>query len=174
MSNAILDGREAWGEAYARWAEAVRASGRTDFTDYPRPRNEPLDETPGIDVQNVRLLLISSAGGYDPATQTAFDAGDLLGDYSIRELPFDHPPESLGFAHDHYDGAARDEDVGVLLPHRLLTERLGMGFLSSITETWVSFMGYQPDLLRVVDELCPQIVDVAKRQRATGALLVPS
>ncbi len=176
MTNAILDERDAWSEAYeSGWLAHLRATGEMDWKRYPRPRNAPLARSSGIDPQQAKLLLVSSAGGYNPTTQEPFDAANPFGDYTIRELPFfDHDPATLGFAHDHYDGTARDEDVGVLLPHRLLEERHASGLLRDIAPTFVSFSGYQPDLRRVVDELCPRAVEVALREHATAALLVPS
>lgn len=176
MSRAILDDRDAWSQAFeSGWLAHFRETGERDWSQYPRPRNQPLDPTPGVDLQDARLILISSAGGYDPATQAPFDAANDLGDYSIREIPFfDADPAALAFAHDRYDGAARDEDIGVLLPNRLLQERLETGLIGGLTSTWVSFMGYQPDMRGVIDETCARVVEVALREHAQAALLVPS
>jgi hypothetical protein len=38
----------------------------------------------------------------------------------------------------------------------------------------ISFMGYQPDVSRVLDETIPAILQVAKQEQAAMALLVPS
>ena len=175
MSNAILDHRESWSTEFeATWLAHWQATGKTDFKVYPRPHNQDVEPSPGIHLGGARLLLVSSAGGYDPATQPAFDAPHPLGDYTIRELPIDQPIESLAFAHTHYDHAARQQDPGVLLPHDLLRERVRQGVIGELAPTWVSFMGYQPDLRRVVDETCSQVVAVALREQAQAALLVPS
>ncbi|MEM6928907.1 MAG: hypothetical protein AAF602_18350 [Myxococcota bacterium] len=176
MSRAILDDRDAWSRAFeSGWLARFRETGERDWSQYPRPHNHPLDPTPGVDLQDARLIVISSAGGYDAASQAPFDAANDLGDYSIRELPFfERDPAALAFAHDRYNGAARDADVGVLLPNRLLEERLDAGFIGDLTPTWVSFMGYQPDVRRVIDETCARVVEVALREHAQAALLVPS
>jgi hypothetical protein len=170
----ILEGREAWSDAYAAWEASARQTGERDWKQYPRARNSPLPETPGVDLSRAKLLLISSAGGYDPATQDAFEAADPFGDYGLRELPFDADPSALAYAHEHYDHAARQADAGVLLPHALLRERRDAGTIGAIAPVWLSFMGYQPDLGRVVDELCTRAVEVALREQADAALLVPS
>lgn len=38
----------------------------------------------------------------------------------------------------------------------------------------VSFMGYQPDVSRVLDETIPTILQVARDENAVAALLVPA
>jgi hypothetical protein len=46
--------------------------------------------------------------------------------------------------------------------------------IGALTENMISFMGYQPDVIRVLDETIPPILRAAKEQQADAALLVPS
>jgi hypothetical protein len=48
------------------------------------------------------------------------------------------------------------------------------GIIGSVAANVISFMGYQHDAARVVDELVPQIVEAVYAERADAALLVPS
>ena len=46
--------------------------------------------------------------------------------------------------------------------------------IGELAPTVISFSGYQPDVIRVLDETIPAIVAAAKVERADAALLVPS
>jgi D-proline reductase (dithiol) PrdB len=119
-------------------------------------------------------MLISTAGGYLPDRQAPFDAGNPLGDYTIRVFPSSTPLDRLAYAHTHYDHAAVDADPQVLVPLDHLRDMVTEGQIGELAPPVVSFMGYQPDLARVVDETAPAIVHVAGAEEAHAALLVPA
>jgi D-proline reductase (dithiol) PrdB len=119
-------------------------------------------------------MLVSTAGAYLPGEQEPFDAKDELGDYSIRLLPASTPLERIAYAHDHYDHAAVNADPQVLLPLRHLEQRVEDGRLGAITPSFISFMGYQPDLERVLDEMLPRIRQAVHDEAADALLLVPA
>ena len=48
------------------------------------------------------------------------------------------------------------------------------GAIGELAPSMVSFMGYQPDVSRVVDEMIPAILEVARAEGAQAALLVPA
>jgi Glycine/sarcosine/betaine reductase selenoprotein B (GRDB) len=171
----ILEDRAAWEAAYrAGWLAHFERTGETDFRQYVRPKNRGTPSGPAVDLSRSRLLLVSSAGSYLPGQQEPFDAPNPLGDYSIRRIPSDTPPVALAFAHEHYDHAAVDADPQVLVPLGHLTELVAMGRIGALTPHMISFMGYQPDVGRVLDDLIPAIVDAARADGAQAALLVPS
>ncbi len=99
---------------------------------------------------------------------------DDLGDYSIRVLPVTTPPSRIDYAHDHYDQTAVREDSQVLLPLTHLQAMVDEGRLGSLTPSLVSFMGYQPDVGRVLDETFPAIMAVVSQEQPDAILLVPS
>ena len=172
---AILDDRETWEATFqeefiAHW----QATGKMNWRAYPRPKNDPLPRSAGIELANARVLLVSTAGGYLADTQEPFDAPNPLGDYSIRTFPIDTPFDALAYAHEHYDHTAVDADPQVLLPLPELAARHERGDIGALAPSVVSFMGYQPDLIRVVDEMIPSIVRVAKEFDVQAALLVPA
>lgn len=171
----VFSAREAWFEEYRDgWLRRFDSTGETDWSLYPKtPRLEPITG-PAIDLSSSKLLFISSAGAYRPAEQSAFEAANPLGDYSVRACDTVRGTEGLRFAHDHYDHQAVERDVGVLLPLTILEQGVQSGRVGSLTPTWVSFMGYQPDLTRIESETLPAILEIADANHAGAALLVPS
>jgi D-proline reductase (dithiol) PrdB len=118
-------------------------------------------------------MLVSSAGGYLFERQKAFDAPSPYGDHTIRTFPTAVSFDALAFAHDHYDHTFINLDPQVALPLRHLEDLTAAGRIGQLAPSVVSFMGYQPDSARVVDETIPQIVSIAKDQNVQAALLAP-
>ncbi len=171
----ILENRDEWeAEFRAGWLNHWQQTGEIDWKLYNRPKNNPLPTTPGVDLSQSRLLFISTAGDYLRAAQEPFDAQNPLGDYSIRVFPADTPFAALAYAHDHYDHTAVNTDPQVLLPLKYLSDMVDAGSIGELAPLAISFMGYQPDLIRVVDELIPPILSVAREHQVQAALLVPS
>lgn len=171
----IFEDRAAWAAAYrSGWLAHFERTGETDFKQYVRPKNSSAPAGPGVDLPHSRLLLISSAGAYLPSSQPPFDAPNPLGDYTIRIIPSNTPLHQLAFAHDHYDHTAVNADPQVLVPLDHLHTLVATGEIGALTPHMISFMGYQPDVIRVLDQLVPAIVDAAKAEQAHAALLVPS
>jgi hypothetical protein len=80
----------------------------------------------------------------------------------------------LNYAHDHFDHTAVERDPQVLLPLLHLADRVQAGAIGRLAPEVISFMGYQPDATRVVDETIPAIVTAARRLEVDAALLVPA
>lgn len=171
----ILEDRAAWEAAFrAGWLAHYERTGTTDFKQYNRPRNSAAPAGAGVELSRSRLVLISSAGGYLPPTQPPFDAANLLGDYTVRLFPSAAPLADIAYAHEHYDHSAVNADPQVLVPLGHLAELVGEGRIGGLTPNVISFMGYQPDVGRVLDELIPAICSAVQAEGADAALLVPS
>ncbi|MCG8348896.1 MAG: glycine/betaine/sarcosine/D-proline family reductase selenoprotein B [Chloroflexales bacterium] len=171
----ILENRDQWLAAFREgWLAHLQTTGEYNWKLYQRPRNSTAPAGPGVDLRNSRLMLISSAGGYLSDSQPPFDAASLLGDYAIRVFPSSIPLRDLAFAHEHYDHTAVNEDPQVLIPLRHLDNMVAAGAVGELSPSMVSFMGYQPDATRVVDETIPLILKVAQAEQVQAALLVPS
>jgi hypothetical protein len=170
----ILENKKQWSATYkSGWLAHLQESGEIDWSLYENPRNKQTHGTSGVDLSQSRLMFITSAGAYLPGGQEPFDAPNPYGDYSIRRIPQTTSFSELAYAHDHYDHAAIDEDPRVALPLDYLREMVGNGNLASLSPSFLSFMGYQPDSARVVDEMVPQIVCIAKEEKVQAALLAP-
>lgn len=171
----ILENREEWLASYrAGWLAHYMETGELNWKIYNRPRNKQAPAGPGIDLSASRLMLISSAGSYLRDEQAPFDAANPLGDYTIRLYPSWTPLDAPAFAHDHYDHTAVEQDPQVLVPLRHLEDLVSEGVIGELAPSVISFMGYQPDATRTVDETVPAIVQAAQDQAAQAALLVPA
>ncbi len=171
----ILENYDEWKATFqAGWLAHLQETGEIDWSLYNRPDNKTAPAGPGVDLAQSRLMLITTSGAYLPAEQEPFDAANPLGDYSIRLWPSSTPLEVLAYSHDHYDQAAVKADPQVLLPLGHLEELVGEGAIGELAPSVVSFMGYQPDVSRVVDEMIPQIVAAAQAEKVQAVLLVPA
>lgn len=175
MTMEILENPAQWQAEYEQGFLAhFRKTGETNWKLYNRPRNSRAPSGRGIVLSRSRLLLITSAGSYLRGEQPPYDAANPLGDYSIRTYPSDTPLDALAIAHDHYDHAAVDADRQVLIPLRHLEEMVNEGRIGSLTRNAISFHGYQPDVIRTLNETIPAILEVARQEGAQAALLVPA
>jgi len=82
--------------------------------------------------------------------------------------------DDIAFAHEHFDHAAVDADPQVLVPLDHLADLVSEGVIGMLTANAISFMGYQPDVSRVLDELIPTLLAAVRAEGAQAALLVPS
>ena len=83
-------------------------------------------------------------------------------------------PAQIAFAHTHYDHTAVNADQQVLLPLGHLHDLMAAGVIGALAPDVINFMGYQPDITRLLDETIPEILTAAQAMRLDGALLVPS
>ena len=170
----ILEDKKIWSANYQkRWLTHLQETGEIDWNLYEHPRNKSTHGTSGVDLSQSRLMFITSSGAYIPEEQEPFDAPSPYGDYTIRCIPSITPFANLAYAHDHYDHTAINEDPQVALPLNFMQEMVDSRQLGSLASSFISFMGYQPDSARVVDEVIPQIVRVAKEDEVQAALLAP-
>ena len=171
----ILEQEKEWSQHYQEVVvKPYRETGVFSFDGYAFANNQEAPGGRGVDLASTRLLFISSSDAFLPGEHAPFAAEDPMGDYSLRKLPVATPLGNLDFAHAHYDQSAVRQDPETLLPVRLLQEKVEKGELAWLTDHWVSFMGYQPDLTRVVHETIPLILSIAESEKAHAALLVPA
>ena len=170
----IFEGYHDWKKSFHEgWLAHYKHFGVIDWNKYHRPENHNPISGKGIELASSRLMLISSAGGYLNEIQQSFDVENPIGDYSIRVFSSDTPFSNLEYSHDHYDHTAVNNDPQVLLPLAYLQEMVNERKIGELTNV-VSFMGYHPDVSRVVDETIPAIIDVVKQEAVDAAFLVPS
>lgn len=171
----IIENHDEWVKTYTEnWLAHYHETGETNWKIYNRPNNKIAPSGKAVNLKEAKLILISSAGSYMPDSQDSYDAENDLGDYSIRMIPTDTAYDKLAFAHTHYDHTAVDMDTQVLIPTGHLQDLVDAGEIDSLTSNYISFMGYQPNAAQVVDETIPAIIEAAKAEGATAALLVPS
>lgn len=172
----ILENLAQWQTEYEQgWLAHYRETGEMDWERYNRPKNKIAPAGPGINLAKSRLALISSAGGYLSQSQEPFSTNKAdLGDYTIRLFPSSTPLEALAFAHVAYDHTAVNEDPQVLVPLRHLEDLVSEGVIGELAPSVISFCGWQPNVVRTINELIPAIVEAAKAEKIDAALLVPA
>ena len=156
------------------WLAHLDQTGETDWSIYPKIKNQSAPSGKRVDLAQSRLLLISTAGGYLQTSQTPYDAASLLGDYSIRRFPVSTSFDELAFAHDHYDHTSVTEDAQVLLPLRHLAAMVDEGTIGELAENVVSYSGYQPNVTRILNETAPAVLEAVRAEQANAVLLVPA
>ena len=156
------------------WLKEFKQHNHIDWDLYSYIKNLESPQNTGINLSRSKLLLISSAGGYAYANDIPFDAGNLLGDYSIRTFPISINFNDIRYSHDHYDTTAVTEDAQVLLPLDQLKAMVEEKIIGEMCETVISFMGYQPDVNKVITEMIPSILGIVEKEKVDAVLLVPS
>ncbi len=170
----ILENADVWTKTFQEgWLAHLQKTGTPSWEIYERPKNQNLVAGAAIDLKSNRLVFISSAGGYLVDSQEPFDAGNPLGDYTVRTFPASTPFEKLAYAHEHYDHAAINADPQVLIPLEHLREMVSGGSIGELASV-VSIMGYQPDVSRLLEETFPTILKIVQEENARAALLVPA
>ncbi|MDH5508250.1 MAG: glycine/sarcosine/betaine reductase selenoprotein B family protein [Anaerolineae bacterium] len=157
----------------AGWLHEYEKTGQFNWQIYPRPHNRFAPSGPGVALASSRLLLITSAGAYLPASQPPFDSANPLGDYTTRQLPVSSAFHHISFAHQNIDRQFLQADPQVALPLHHLADLVQQGIIGDLALNMVSFMGYQPNILRVAKELIPDILKIAKAQQVDAALIIP-
>lgn len=171
----IVENLDQWQSDFEQgWLAHLNETGEFNWKIYAKIKNKAAPAGPGVDLSKSRLVLISSAGGYLHTNQEPFDAPNPLGDYSIRLFPASTPFEALAYAHGHYDHTAINEDPQVLLPLQHLKTMVAEGAIGQLASNVISYSGYQPDVVRIVNQLIPAVVAAAKAEQADAALLVPA
>lgn len=156
------------------WLAHFEKTGEVNWDLYTHTQNRLVPNSHGIKLSQSRVLLITTAGVYYPGKQKPFKNNTPLGDYSIRTIPFNTNPEELVFSHPNFNKAYVKEDYQVLLPMGHLYDLSNEGVIGSLAPVVVSFSGLMPHAIRLVKELVPAILRVAKEHNAHAAIIVPA
>ena len=172
---AILDNRDKWRADFeAGWLKTYTQTGELDWQGYNLPHNTSTVFGRAVDLSTSRLAVISTGGFYIEGEQEPFDEPDMLGRYDIRLLPVSSQASGFSISHTHYDHAAANEDRQVLLPIEHLNEMVAAGEIGELAPNIISFMGYQPDVTRVIDETIPSVLNAVQQMGANAAILIPA
>ncbi len=156
------------------WLSHFERTGVPDWSQYTYPQNYLAPASRGISLTKSRLLLISTGGAYHAASHKPFDCRNPLGDYTIRIIPSSIKLERLKFGHPDVDQNFVRRDPQILLPLKHLRALVAEGFLGSFAPVFISLCGAQPHAIRVVKELIPQILTIAKDHQVQAALIIPA
>lgn len=171
----IVDKEKDWTAKFeSGWLKNFVDTKSIDWKLYRYVRNEEVVTGKAITLSEAKILLITSSGAFLPSRDKPFNAANLMGDYTIRTFPSSTPLDELEYAHDHYDQTAVREDPQVLLPLTHLQNLVTEQVIGSLSDTVVSFMGYQPWVGRVIKKTIPAIKKIIQQEAVDAVLLVPS
>lgn len=165
----------AFQEAYGPWFKEVKplleaSDWKAAMANFPYPQPATAPWTPfGKDLKDCRVALLSTAGVYLKDSQQPFDAENIEGDWTFREVPTSITPKDIAIAHTHYPHASAETDLNAVLPLDRLREFVEEGLIGELLSPLFSVSGFctRPD--KVAEETAPQI---AERVKALGADLL--
>jgi len=171
----IVDKEKDWTQKFeSGWLKNFIDTKSIDWKLYKYVKNEKGVPGKAVNLSEANIMLVTSSGAYLPSRDKPFNAANLLGDYTIRTFPSSTPLDELEYAHDHYDQTAVRDDPQVLLPLTHLRSFVDEKIVGGLSETVISFMGYQPWVGRVVKKTIPAIKKIIHREAVDAVLLVPS
>ena len=150
--------------AYGPWLEQARhlleaANWKDSFATYPFPMPQAAPWTPFTkDLSECRLALISTAGVYLKGEQEPFDAENIEGDWTFRELPATLRVDQVDIAHTHYDHTVADQDLNSVLPLERLRELEAEGVIGELLAPVFSISGYCTTADKITEISAPAIV----------------
>ena len=176
---AIMEDRAGFKAAYEPWLERQRPllnekKWKEAFVGYPFVQNQETPFAPMTKpLPRCRLGLFTTAGLYIQGEQEAFDAANIEGDATFRELPLDTPRERLAIAHTHFDHSVAGTDLNSVFPVDRLREMTAEGLLGELTPRAVSISGYCTRADVIAERTAPAVVEAFRRQAVDTVLFVP-
>ncbi len=124
------------------------------------------------------MALVSTAGlssPPDPPFDMDFErAHPTKGDPSWRRIPSTASSATVEANHLHIDTGYIERDLNVALPLDRLRELAAEGVIGAVADTHYSFMGYQGNDTRVLEEKsAPEIASALRSEEIDLVLLAP-
>jgi len=170
---------EAYKRAYPGWLEANRhlleaANWKEAMAGFPFAVNTESPWTPFTgDLKSRKLALLSTAGVYLPGEHKPFDAENIEGDWTYREIPVGTDLSRTALAHTHYPHTHADADRNSVFPLDRLRELSAAGTIGPLAPRHYSISGYCTRLERVVEEALPAIVAAMQEDGVEMVLHIP-
>jgi hypothetical protein len=120
-----------------------------------------------------RLAFATSGGFYVEGEQPPFDEDPTHTDPSIRVIPWGVRPEGLEISHLFYDRRYVQADLESMVPLGTLNWAVVEGLVGSVSDAFVSFLGYLPHWERIEQELAPAMLEAFRDLGAEAVLLSP-
>lgn len=177
-----LGSLDAWKPRFKKWTEEAMplfAEGKAKqaFASYPwmTTKGDPFARL-AKPVGETRFGLVTTGGYSIEGEQEPFSGVPSFGGEApgIRPISLDVDRSKLRIDHLGYDHRFAKEDVNVNLPLDRLQELAKMGEIGSIADETQVVMGLQPNVVPLVQETIPALVDRFRSDSVEAALLVPS
>lgn len=133
-----------------------------------------IDEPPLIaekkkELKNSRVAFITTSGVHTKE-DVPFNTD---GDHTYRMVPGDVDFDELMITHTHYDTSEAEKDKNVVFPLEILRSLARQGHIRDVAPRNFSFMGYIPEVRRLIEESAPAIADMLVEDGVDIALLSP-
>jgi len=173
---------DAWVPRFEAWKqEAVpqimKGKAKEAFAIYPW-FSEDGDPFQKLDkpARQARFGLVTTGGYSIEGEQEPFVPMPSFDDKTpeIRTIPFDVDRAKLRIDHPGYDHRFAEEDINVNLPLDRLTELVASGEIGSLSSDTQVLMGLLPNVVPLIRETLPTLVQRFQADGVEAALLVPS
>lgn len=119
------------------------------------------------ELKDCKIGLATAAGVH----QVEGEAFGKVGDFTIREIPFDIKPEELMVTHGGYDNSDVNKDVNAMFPYQRLNELVEAGFIKSVSKVHVGFMGGGGIQKQFMEHTGPEAAKVFLREKVDAVIL---
>jgi hypothetical protein len=172
----------AWTPKFAAWRKETsslfaKGKAKEAFSKYPwfQTTGDPFVKL-AKPASQTRFGLVTT-GGYSVLGEHEPFSG--LPDFStaapnIHVVALDADPSKLQINHFGYDHRFAKEDHNANLPFDRLREMVGDGELGSVANDSIVLMGLIPNVVPLIEETIPAIVERFRSDSVEAALLVPS
>ncbi|MDH4248305.1 MAG: glycine/betaine/sarcosine/D-proline family reductase selenoprotein B [Deltaproteobacteria bacterium] len=170
---------EGFSSRYQEWLNEKRSlleakDFNAGFKGYPWVSNFGTPFTPFADnLVRTTLAVVSTAGLYLQGAQDPFDAENIEGDWSFRELPLEARAEELAIAHTHYDHRSVQADLNAVYPIEVLGEMVAEGRIGALAPRHYSISGYCTRADLVDTKTAPAIAQRLKADGVGAVLVIP-
>ena len=129
----------------------------------PDPVWTPIEK----DLEDMKIALVTAAGVH----LTSDKKFNLAGDFSFRKIPGDAPVEEMMVSHGGYDNADVNKDINCMFPIDRVRELAEEGFIKSIADVNIGFMGGGGDQEKFTEETGPEIAQILNDNEVDAVLL---
>ena len=129
----------------------------------PDPVWTPIEK----DLVDMKIALVTAAGVH----LTSDKKFNLAGDFSFRKIPGDAPVKDMMVSHGGYDNADVNKDINCMFPIDRMRELAEEGFIKSIADVNIGFMGGGGDQEKFTEETGPEIAQILNDNEVDAVLL---
>lgn len=119
------------------------------------------------DLKDMNIALVTAAGVHRKCDERF----NLSGDFTFREIPDSTPSGELMVSHGGYDNADVNKDINCMFPIDRLHELAGEGFIKSIAQVHIGFMGGGGNQEKFEMETGPKIAQALKEEGVDAVLM---
>ena len=119
------------------------------------------------EIKDMKIALATAAGVHHNQDKRF----NLAGDFTFRLVKSDMPSSELMVSHGGYDNGDVNKDINCMFPIDRLHELAAEGFIGSVAETHIGFMGGGGDQDKFKNETGPAIAKILKDEGVDAVIL---